>query len=167
MRIVCIAVLLLHFPAIALAHMSYYEASRPIALPNGRSGEMRVVHGDGIHWPDPTWPVVVDQGGHLIAWGGAATGHVVLCSRGSCVAAEVAGRCPGRCGWRPGWSGCGSAGGAGVGWASPSQAKPCTEDLDLAHEKSLAAALAPASGLTAPCSHFKLTTATCEWEYDA
>ena len=91
MRAVCIAVRLLLFPAIAVASPSYYDESRPIVLPGGQPGEMRVVQGDGVFGSNPRWPVVVDQGDHLIAWGGKAYGLVLLCSRGSCIAAESAG----------------------------------------------------------------------------
>lgn len=51
----------------ALAHRPYITRSEPIILPDGRAGEMRMLHGDGIFLADPMRLIVVDEGGRLVA----------------------------------------------------------------------------------------------------
>jgi len=51
----------------ALAHSPYFTQAEPIVLPDGRPGEMRLLHGDGIFFADPVRIVVLDRDKRLLA----------------------------------------------------------------------------------------------------
>jgi hypothetical protein len=51
----------------ASAHSPYVSRVEPILLPDGRAGEVRRLHGDGIFFGDPERIIVVDQNGRLLA----------------------------------------------------------------------------------------------------
>ncbi|MBG0797384.1 hypothetical protein IYX23_06815 [Methylocystis sp. L43] len=51
----------------ALAHSPYFSKAEKITLPSGKSGELRLVHGDGIFWVDPIRVLALDEEGRMIA----------------------------------------------------------------------------------------------------
>jgi hypothetical protein len=51
----------------AWAHSPYFTQAEPIVLPDGRPGEMRLLHGDGIFFADPVRIVVLDRDKRLLA----------------------------------------------------------------------------------------------------
>lgn len=69
------------------AHRPYFTQVEPIILPNGQPGEMRLLHGDGIFFADPTRILVLDQNQRLLARSRRGGPVILLCSpdRNSCV----------------------------------------------------------------------------------
>ena len=50
------------------AHRPYFTQSAKIALPDGKIGEMRLLHGDGIFFTDPVRVIVIDASGRLAGY---------------------------------------------------------------------------------------------------
>jgi hypothetical protein len=63
----------------ALAHSPYFRQTESFALPNGETGEIRLIHGDGILGPDPIWTVVINSQGTVIARSEQAVQMVIVC----------------------------------------------------------------------------------------
>lgn len=58
----------------AAAHSPYFTQTEKLALPDGRIGEIRLLHGDGIFFSDPVRAIVIDEQGRPLArssWSGA------------------------------------------------------------------------------------------------
>jgi hypothetical protein len=51
----------------AAAHSPYFTTTEKIALPDGTTGEIRLLHGDGILRSDPVRAVVIDAEGRALA----------------------------------------------------------------------------------------------------
>jgi hypothetical protein len=51
----------------AQAHSPYFTQAERIVLPNGKMGELRLLHGDGIFWVDPMRVLALDEEGRMIA----------------------------------------------------------------------------------------------------
>ncbi|WP_133771240.1 hypothetical protein [Enterovirga rhinocerotis] len=49
------------------AHQPYFGRSETVDLPDGRTGEMRIVYGDGIMFSDPSRVVLIGPDGRLLA----------------------------------------------------------------------------------------------------
>ncbi|WP_204312067.1 hypothetical protein, partial [Escherichia coli] len=62
-----IALSALVLPAAAQAHSPYFTESVEIALPDGRTGQLSVLRGDGILGADPARAVIVDADGRSLA----------------------------------------------------------------------------------------------------
>lgn len=62
-----IALLPLALPAAAQAHSPYFTQSLEITLPDGRTGQLRVLKGDGILGADPARAVILDAEGRSLA----------------------------------------------------------------------------------------------------
>lgn len=65
----------------AFAHSPYFTQTEKLALPGGRIGEIRLLHGDGIFLADPVRAMVLDEQGRPLArssWSGAMT---IVCNR--------------------------------------------------------------------------------------
>jgi hypothetical protein len=65
----------------AWAHSPYFTQTERLALPDGRTGEIRLLHGDGIFLADPVRAMVLDEQGRPLArssWSGSMT---ILCNR--------------------------------------------------------------------------------------
>lgn len=69
----------------ALAHRPYVTRSEPIVLPDGRAGEMRMLHGDGIFLADPVRLIVVDDSGRLVARSRRAVPMSMSCQNKVCI----------------------------------------------------------------------------------
>lgn len=68
-------------PAPASAHSPYFTQTEKLALPDGRVGTIRLLHGDGILLADPVRAMVLDDQGRPLArssWSGAMT---ISCDR--------------------------------------------------------------------------------------
>jgi hypothetical protein len=63
----------------ALAHSPFFTQTEKLALPGGETGEIRLIHGDGILGPDPIWTVVVNAEGWVIARSEQALATVIVC----------------------------------------------------------------------------------------
>jgi hypothetical protein len=63
----------------ALAHSPFFTQTEAMALPGGETGEIRLIHGDGILGPDPIWTVVINPQGSVIARSEAALAMVIVC----------------------------------------------------------------------------------------
>lgn len=64
---ICLVSCLLTFAPSAEAHRPYFTRSEPVILPNGQTGEMRIIARDGIFAADPTRLLVLDSTGRLLA----------------------------------------------------------------------------------------------------
>lgn len=69
----------LHTPA--SAHAPFVSQARKLVLPDGQTGEIRLLHGDGILSPDPIRVLVVDANGRLLARSYRSQTMVLSCSR--------------------------------------------------------------------------------------
>jgi hypothetical protein len=63
----------------ALAHSPYFTQTESFALPNGETGEIRLINGDGILGPNPIWTVVINSQGTVIARSEQAVQMVIVC----------------------------------------------------------------------------------------
>lgn len=77
--IVCTASL-----APARAHSPYFSQAEKIVLPNGKLGELRLLHGDGILWADPIRVLALDEEGRMIARSPPSPNMALLCVKARC-----------------------------------------------------------------------------------
>ncbi|HYE48602.1 MAG TPA: hypothetical protein VEB20_03355 [Azospirillaceae bacterium] len=79
--------------SMASAHEPHFREAAPIALPDGRAAELRLLVGDGIIGPDPARPVVLSPQGEVLALGrrnqGLAGWTLVCTGPDGCAAVEV------------------------------------------------------------------------------
>ena len=72
------------------AHAPFISQTVKIVLPDGQTGEMRLLHGDGIFSPNPIRVLIVGANGRLLARSHQSQTMVLSCSRdGSCRALDV------------------------------------------------------------------------------
>lgn len=91
-RLAMVSALLVLSPP-ALAHRPYFIESRPCTLADGSFGEMRILYGDGIFAADPARVVLLDSGGHLLAFSGNGSAYAIdATTGGGCRAYDLARR---------------------------------------------------------------------------
>jgi hypothetical protein len=69
-----------------LAHSPYFTRSEKVVLPDGTTGEMRLLHGDGIIAADPARVIVIGADGRLLARSDRSPAITLICepSRRTC-----------------------------------------------------------------------------------
>lgn len=65
----------------ANAHRPYFTQIEKVLLPDGSIGEIRLLHGDGIFFADPTRVVVLDSSGRSLARSHPAVPMSLLCNQ--------------------------------------------------------------------------------------
>lgn len=83
--IVCAASL-----APARAHSPYFSRAEKIVLPNGKLGELRLLHGDGILWADPIRVLALDEEGRMIARSPPSPSMALSCANARCRVFDLA-----------------------------------------------------------------------------
>lgn len=74
----------------ARAHSPYFSTTEKIELPNGKLGELRLLHGDGILWADPIRVLALDEEGRMIARSPPSPGMALSCRNARCRVFDLA-----------------------------------------------------------------------------
>ncbi|KAF0124819.1 MAG: hypothetical protein FD139_271 [Methylocystaceae bacterium] len=74
----------------ARAHSPYFSTTEKIELPNGKLGELRLLHGDGILWADPIRVLALDEEGRMIARSPPSPGMTLSCRNARCRVFDLA-----------------------------------------------------------------------------
>lgn len=74
----------------AAAHSPYFTSTLKIKLPDGKTGELRLLHGDGIFRSDPVRAVVIDAEGRALARSPQSYAMAIRCDdMGRCKAYDL------------------------------------------------------------------------------
>lgn len=74
------------------AHSPYFTIAEKITLPNGRPGEIRLLHGDGIFLADPIVAIAIDENRQMLGHSRASPSLALRCANGQCTVFDVAAR---------------------------------------------------------------------------
>lgn len=73
----------------AQAHSPYFTVAEKITLPNGRPGEIRLLHGDGIFWADPIVAIAIDENRQMLGHSRASPSLALRCANGQCIVYDL------------------------------------------------------------------------------
>ncbi len=76
----------------AQAHSPYFSQAEKIVLPNGKLGELRLLHGDGILWADPIRVLALDEEGRMIARSPPSPSMALSCVNARCRVFDLSAR---------------------------------------------------------------------------
>lgn len=74
----------------AQAHSPYFSTAGKIILPNGKPGELRLLHGDGVFWADPIRVLALDEEGRMIARSPPSPSIAMSCLHARCRVFDLA-----------------------------------------------------------------------------